>query len=148
MARYAEGTTVSVDKSRGEISGILTSHGILRQGWWSEPEGDGVQFEYNGGVYRLNIPRPTAVTMEKQDSGKYRYPYNIDWADKAEKEWKRRWRATVLLLKVKLEFAEDGDVTSLERELLPYRLLTDGTTLEHAILGDGTGLQLLPAKAG
>ena len=133
MSRYAENTTVPVDKSRGEISGILTGHGILRQGWWSEPEGDGVQFEYMGGVYRLSIPKPTPEELRKRDSGNYSYPHNIDWATKADHEWKRRWRATVLLLKAKLEFASDGDVTSLQRELLPYRLLQDGTTLEQAI---------------
>ncbi len=133
MARYAEGTAVTVDKSRGEISGILTAHGILRQGWWSEPSGDGVQFEYKGKVYRLTIPKPDADEMRKRDGKNYTYPHNIDWDDKAAKEWRRRWRATVLLLKAKLEYAEDGDVTSLERELLPYMLLDDGRTMEQAV---------------
>lgn len=146
MARYAEGTAVPVDKSRGEISGILTAHNIFRQGWWSEPEGDGVQFEYHGRVYRLTIPKPTAAELRERDGGQYRYPHNVDWDQKAAQEWKRRWRATVMLLKMKLEYADDGDITSLERELLPYMLLSDGTTVEAAIRGGG--LPLLAAKAG
>lgn len=34
--RFAEGTTVSVESSRGEISGILAKHGVIRQAWASE----------------------------------------------------------------------------------------------------------------
>ncbi len=144
MTRYAEGTKVEVSSSRGEISGILSKHGILRQGWWSEPNGDGVQFEYMGGVYRLSIPHPTVEEIRKRDSRNYSYPTNIDWDAKTAQEWRRRWRATVLLLKAKLEFAADGDVTSLQRELLPYRLLQDGSTIEQAVAAQG--FPLLPAK--
>ena len=43
MRRYAEGTTVTTESSRGEISGILAKHGVVRQMWASEPEGDTVR---------------------------------------------------------------------------------------------------------
>jgi hypothetical protein len=45
---YAEGTDVPVDRSRGEITGILTAHGVQRQAWSTEPEGDELLFELDG----------------------------------------------------------------------------------------------------
>ena len=35
--RFAEGTKVSVESSRGEIGGILTKHGCMRMAWATEP---------------------------------------------------------------------------------------------------------------
>jgi hypothetical protein len=59
-------------------------------------------------------------------------------------EWRRRWRANVLLLKAKLEFIAGGE-TTIARELMAYRLLPDGRTLEEAIAADG--LPMLTAGA-
>lgn len=141
--RFAEGTSVSVDTSRGEISGILTRHGVERQAWASEPEGDTLQFELAGHAYRFRIPKPTLE--EVQAAWDVDHPYaapgqraNLDWGKKTTDEWKRRWRANVLLLKAKLEFAE-GEASTVVRELMPYALLRDGRTLEEAIVaGDGS----------
>lgn len=141
-ARYAEGTKVSVESSRGEITGILAKHGVQRMGWMGGPEGDELMFELGGGQYRLRIEKPSADAIRERDGRHFTYPGNIDWASKAEAEWRRRWRANVLLLKAKLEFIDAGD-TTLERELLPYRVLADGRTLEQAIAGGG--LKMLAA---
>lgn len=131
---------MSVDSSRGEISGILAKHGVQRMGWFTEPERDVLQFEIGGQSYRLHIDRPTAEELRKQRSGDYAYPHNIDWQGKAAQEWKRRWRANVLLLKAKLEFAADGETSTLARELMPYMLLEDGRTLEQAITAGSLSL--------
>lgn len=130
--RFAEGTKVSVESSRGEISGILAKHGVVRQAWAGEPEGDTLQFELAGHAFRFRIARPTLEEMRRA------YPNAYDWNAKAEGEWRRRWRANVLLLKAKLEFAE-GEASTVVRELMPYALLQDGRTLEEAITaGDAT----------
>lgn len=134
--RYAEGTTVGVDASRGEITGILAKHGVQRMGWMGSPEGDELMFELGGGQFRLRIAKPTLVEIRRD------YPNAYDVPAKLDGEWRRRWRANVLLLKAKLEFIDSGD-TTLDRELLPYRVLADGRTLEEAI---GTnGFKMLPA---
>ena len=133
MTRYAEGTKVTVDSSRGEISGILGKHGVVRQAWASTPEADTVQFELDGGTYRLTMIRPTADSMRARDGHLYAYPQNIDWQSKAEAEWRRVWRANVLLLKAKLEFAAGDGPTSVSNELMPYRLMKDGRTLGDVI---------------
>lgn len=64
--RYAEGTTVTVESSRAQISGILTKHGVLRQAWASEPEGDMLHFELAGFQYRFRITRPTQDSLYAQ----------------------------------------------------------------------------------
>lgn len=144
--RYAEGTTVTVDASRGEISGILAKHGVIRQAWASEPERDTVQFELGGYQYRIRIERPTTESLHGQWVADGKPPTTIKYLpsdSQVQAEWRRRWRANVLLLKAKLEFAE-GEATSLARELMPFALLKDGRTLEEAML-DGDSLPLLTA---
>jgi hypothetical protein len=143
MARYAEGTTVEVHVSRGEISGILAKHGVVVQAWGTTPEGDHLQFELAGRVFRLEIRKPTMAEVRQAYS--HLYSRQVDWEKKLAQEWRRRWRATVLLLKAKLEFA-DGEASTIEQELMPYMLLKDGTTLGAAIAGDK--VPLLAATAG
>lgn len=131
MAKYAEGTKVSVESSRGEIMGLLAKHGVQRMAQGIEPAGDTIQFELNGQQYMLRITRPTIADIRRM------YPNTYDQTKKLAAEWQRRWRATVLLLKAKLEFA-DGETSTVERELLPYMLLPDGrTTLEEAVTQQG-----------
>lgn len=142
MARYAEGTQVTVESSRGEITGILAKHGVERMGWSSSPAGDQLLFELHGGTYRLSMDKPTADRMLGRDGPSYAYPQNVDWEAKAKAEWRRIWRANVLLLKAKLEFIDSGD-TTIDRELLPYRVLKGGQTVEEAI--QAGGLPLLTA---
>ena len=129
MARYAEGTPVPVDRSRGEITGILATHGVERMGWQTSPEGDELLFELAGHSYRFRI----AARGQRA---------NLDWPGKLAAEWRRRWRANVLLLKAKLEFA-DGETSTVMRELMPYALLRDGRTLEEAITAGDKSVPLL-----
>ena len=143
IRRFAEGTKVTVDSSRGEISGILAKHGVKRMGWFGDSDtGDELQFDLEGGSYRLSIKKPTAAALRARDGHLYTYPQNTDWEAKAEAEWRRVWRANVLLLKAKLEFIDSGD-TTLDRELLPYRVLANGQTLGQVI--DSGGLKMLAA---
>lgn len=130
VRRYAEGTKVSVDSSRGEITGILAKHGVERMGWTSDPQVDSLVFELGGGTYRLTMERPTLEWAKRE------HPNAYEWAPKVEAEWRRRWRANVLLLKAKLEFVASGD-TTLDRELLPYRVLKSGRTVEETMLSGG-----------
>lgn len=143
--RYAEGTTVSVASSRGEITGILTSHGCERMAWGTDPLGDTLQFELAGKIFRFTIAKPTADELRRVDGDRYTYPHNVDWATKADQEWRRRWRAHVLLIKAKLEFIEGGDGT-LDVEFLPYAVLRDGRTVGELVASGG--VPLLTSEAG
>lgn len=129
MSRYAEGTAVTVETSRGEIMGILGKHGVVAQMLGTSPEADHIQFELKGRVFRLEIKRPTQADIFRL------FPNHRDTESRLQSEWRRRWRATVLLLKAKLEFA-DGETSTVEQELMPYMLLKDGTTLGAAIAAE------------
>lgn len=130
---YAEGTTVSVESSRGEITGILTKHGVRTMAWGMNPEAEQLQFHLGGRQFRLEIRKPTEDDIFRL------FPNHRDTEAKIQQEWRRRWRATVLLLKAKLEFA-DGETSTLERELLAYMVLKDGSTMEQFVAGKGMAL--------
>jgi hypothetical protein len=117
--RYAEGTTVAVEASQAELVRILRKHGVERQAWAHGPEGAALQFEAAGRRYQMRIERPDPNQYPEHRGGNQ--AGRSQWTMR-EREWMRRWRAIVLLLKAKLEFA-DGETTTLERELLPYLLL-------------------------
>ena len=133
---YAEGTKVTVASSRGEITGILAKHGCERMAWGTEPDGDTLQFALGDRWFRFVIKKPTWSDLSS------RYVYDRSESQRAtavEAEWRRRWRAHVLLIKAKLEFIEGGD-TTLEREFLPYAVLSTGQTLGEFIEGGGVPL--------
>ncbi len=144
--RYAEGTSVSVASSRGEITGILTAHGVERMGWQSGPEGDELLFELSGHRFRFPILKPTWADVRSQLVDQGRDPDRVyDPQTKVDAEWRRRWRANVLLLKAKLEFIDSGD-TTLIRELLPYMLAPGGKTVGELV--EAGGVPLLTAGGG
>lgn len=138
VRRYAEGTKVTVDSSRGEITGILAKHGVKKMGWMSDGVSDQLVFEIDGQSFRFTIEEPT-IAWAKQA-----YPNAYDFHAKVQAEWRRRWRANVLLLKAKLEFIESGDST-LTRELLPYLVTKNGETMEELI--NAGGLPMLASGA-
>jgi cytochrome c551/c552 len=139
VTRFAEGTKVSVDASRGEISGILAKHGVQRMAWATEPECDTLQFELAGHQYRFKIAHPAWADVEDRYVNQRTADQKVAAVDA---EWRRRWRANVLLLKAKLEFAE-GEASTVVRELMPYALLRDGRTLEEAIIAGDSSVPLL-----
>lgn len=144
VRRYAQGTTVTVEKSRAEMSTILSKHGCQRMGWFTSPEGDGLEFELQGNRYRFTIPHPMNEPAEKR-TWVNRNSY-IAVAQQAENEWKRRWRAHVMLLKVKLEFVAGGDST-LEQEFMPNLLVQGGERTLAEWLESGSGTKLIGAGA-
>jgi hypothetical protein len=149
--RYAQGTTVSVESSRGEITGILAKHGCNRMAWATEPEGDTLQFELGGQQYRFQIRRPSLEDAKTAylATGKTVWGWNhqADQQRALDAEWRRRWRAHVLLLKAKLEFADGGD-TTLEREFMPNLVIEGGRRTLAEWLSDEKGGQPLLAAGG
>lgn len=138
--RYAEGTTVTVESSRGEITGILARHGVLEMGWQTGPDGDRLLFKLAGRSYLFDIRKPTRAEVGRL------YPHARDLDAKMAAEWRRRWRAHVLLIKAKLEFASGGDTTA-EREFMPYLIVAGGGTLSEWLESDRGGQLLIGAGA-
>lgn len=139
MGRYAENTTVPVERSRAEMIATLGRFGVKKFGWDMQDDADVLFFEINGRGYRMLIVRPLAKDLNIGP--------RTDVKTALEKEWQRRWRANAMMLKMRLEFAESGDSTA-EHELLPYLLMQGGKeTLAEAVLGGHLPLLNSGAKA-
>ena len=160
MTRFAENTTVSPEKSRGEIERILERYGAtgFQYGW--QEVGDGkrkakIEFEAQDRHVRFLLPLPSRDSDEftKTTRGKDRTD------DAAIKSWeqacRQRWRALALAIKAKLE-AVNADITDFEDEFMsqvvdPETGMTIGEIVRPmiALRYEGRPSQLaLPAPKG
>lgn len=128
--RYAEGTTVSVEKSRSEIETLLKRHKATAFFSATDEERglSQVGFKLGGRLFRIEVRSPKAADVPKST----RY---LDTAAEAkrkrlwiEAEERRRWRAQLLLIKAKLEMVATGQ-TTVDREFLADMVLPDNTTV-------------------
>lgn len=128
MSRYAESTTVSSEKSRGEIEKTLQRYGAdqFMYGW--EEERAVIQFRANGRHVRFIVVMPSReakqfwFTPSKRQKRTPEQAY-AQW----EQACRQRWRALALVVKAKLEAVEAG-ITEFEDEFLAHIVLPDGQT--------------------
>jgi hypothetical protein len=110
--RYAQGTDVSVSKSRGEIEALLIKHGAAQiLSGYDQPSRSGfVGFTLAKRQYRIPL-------LARGDR-------NRD-PDQVERE---RWRALLLVIKAQLEFVAAG-IASAESMFLAHLVLPGGETV-------------------
>jgi hypothetical protein len=130
MGKYAEGTDVPVDRSRGEIERILTKYGADRfsAGW--APDRAVISFQIHNRHIRIEMPLPrleTGVSSWNQKKGRY---YT---SDSVARESRRRWRALVLYIKAKLESVA-SDIVSFEQAFMAHVVLPNGLTVGQAMI--------------
>jgi len=157
--RFAEGTSVSVGKSRGDIDTLLRRWGVDGI-QWTDQFGEGqmtLQFIWKrddqGYLARFVVVLPTED--ELQEEAKHATSGRV-LATKLEKlreaSGRREMRALLLYLKGCFEAIEDG-IVDAERVLLPFLVGKDGKTFaEHALpqlpkLLSGTAQALLPGPS-
>lgn len=120
--RYAENTSVPVEKSRAEIETILQRYGAdaFQYGWSNTPPQSLVQFRAQNRVIRFVLPLPDKNAEEFWSTPAKR---NRRTAEQAHKAWeqacRQRWRALTLAIKAKLEAVETG-IAEFEEEFLAY----------------------------
>lgn len=104
MARYAQRTTVPVERSRGEIEGVLQRYGATAFAYATDHQSgkSQIQFAANGRLIRFTLPMPERDALS---------------GPKWEQECRSRWRALVLSIKAKLEAVECG-ISQFESEFL------------------------------
>lgn len=134
MARYAEGTTVSAERSQDEVRALLRKHGADRFAYAEDQDRAHIQFGLRGQQYRFTVERPTSKDTPRGA--------HHTWVDR---EWRRRWRARLLWLKATLEFASDEGPEGLRSALLAYLLVKDGRTVGDLV--ESGGLPLLGSGA-
>lgn len=142
MAKYAEGTTVSVQRSRAELETLLQRFGATRFafGWDAQDNRQVIEFAMSGRQARMEVPMPSEddPRITHTPTGKRRAESAI--AEQYGNETRRRWRAFLAVVKAKLVAVDDG-ITTLEREFLADLITENGQTVEQVVrpylAGDG-----------
>lgn len=128
MARYAENTTVTSEKSRAEIERTLARYGAdqFMYGW--DRDQAVIQFRMADRQVRFVLSLPDRENREFTHTPSRGTPRS---AEQAEAEWEKscrqRWRALALVVKAKLE-AVASEITEFEDEFLAHIVLPDGRT--------------------
>ena len=128
MSRYAEKTSVSVEKSKAEIDKILQRYGASQfiSGW--DQEMAYIGFYMADRMVKFVLPLPPKDSDEFIRTPGRRTKRTHEKALAAwEQACRQRWRALSLVIKAKLEAVETG-ITSFEDEFLAHIMLPDGRT--------------------
>lgn len=130
MTRYAQGTEVTVEKSRAEIERTLTRYGATEFAYGWRPGMAMVQFHMEQRAIRflLPMPDPAEARFTSYKRGYATYERSKDAARSLwEQACRQRWRALALVVKAKLEAVESG-ISTFEAEFMANILLPDGST--------------------
>ena len=138
---YAEGTSVSPEKTRLELDKLLQKHGAdLRSLGVDDALGAFCVFRIDGRSVRLRVPIPTVEECRpakgREPRGWHQWQPHIGqrhWMEKRRDQIEReRWRALLLLVKAKLEFVALG-LSTVEREFLADVFLPNGHTVHEEL---------------
>lgn len=131
-ARYAAGTDVPTDRSRGEIERTLRKYGADSFAYAWDDSHAILGFTAHGRQIRFVIPLPDPTDQEftRTDTGRTRA--SAAAADAYERAVRQRWRILALVVKAKLEAVESGLFT-FEDEFLAHVILPGGMTVADTI---------------
>lgn len=127
--RFAQSTSVPVERSKAEIEGLLARYGATAfvSGWRDNYAQ--IQFDAQGRRIRFTLPLPDPTNRKFTTSptrGKVLPP------EAARKNWeqacRQSWRALALVVKAKLEAVAAG-ISEFENEFLANIVLPDGGTV-------------------
>lgn len=155
---YAKETTVSPEKSKAEIEGLLRRYGAdsFVSGWDQLTGREIVQFRCHDRFIRfvLGLPQKDEPRFTNRPRRGYGRRTEAQALAAWEQEIRRRWRALALVIKAKLEAVQSG-ITTFESEFMPHIVMPDGKTVaEHVVpaiaaaYGTGKVRGLLPEFAG
>jgi len=126
--RFAENTSVSVEKSRAEIESLIVRYGATSTAFMNAPGRAMILFEAKERRIMFELPLPDREEKRFQFDGrqKRRKPEQVlaAW----EQACRQRWRALALVIKAKLEAVESG-ITTFEDEFMAHIVMPDGQTV-------------------
>ena len=127
--RYAEGTSVSVEKSEAEMRQLLRRYGA--DGFATGEQGGqvAVQFQMNGRriVFRMRVPDRAEKRFHLTPH--HRHARSPEAAYAAwEQACRQKWRALVLCIKAKMESVEAG-IETFDDAFLAHIMLPTGETV-------------------
>lgn len=130
---YAEGTTVSVSRTREELEKYLVRRGAtgFMSGWTAEQSQ--VAFIWKGRHIRIDVPLldQEDPRITHTDGGRRRTTAQHRAA--YEKMQRERWRAVFLIVKAKVETIEIG-ASTLDQEFGMSYVMPDGSTVGEQVI--------------
>lgn len=135
--KFAEGTEVSVSRSRAELEDLLGRHGATATAIFNSTDSAAVAFEMNGRriMMKLALPDRTAreFTHAKINQHAVEAPLSPEASrTRIEKASRQRWRSLLLAVKAKLVSVAEG-VETFEDAFMAHVVMPDGRTVgEHA----------------
>lgn len=145
---FAQGTTVSAAKTRGEIEALVENYGATRfASGWTEDNKAAISFVCHGRLVRFVLQLPTMEEAEKKAPRRpsWTRPTEAQKTKWREGETRRRWRCLLLAIKAKLEVVESR-IATFDEEFLAH-IVTPGnlTIFERIKMAEEGGTRLLPA---
>lgn len=132
MSRFAEGTTVSVEKSRAEIETILNRYGATSFASMISADRAMIVFEAKGRRIAFDLPLPNRAEKRFAHDKRGRQFDQARIYQNWEQACRQRWRALALVIKAKLEAVETG-ITTFEDEFLAHIMMPDGLTVAQHV---------------
>jgi hypothetical protein len=129
--KYAERTSVPVDRSKAEIESILKRYGAAEFGYATRGNKAAVMFSANNKHLRFVLPLPDMTEFTRSPRGRTRR--STVATEEHAREIRRRWRALALEIKAKLEAVQTG-IAIFEQEFLAQIVLPNGHTVAETIL--------------
>jgi hypothetical protein len=126
MKQYAEGTAVSVERSRTEVETVLNRYGATKFMYYREGDSVILAFEMNGHACKLSVRPPDRESFRRTETGRTRKSTAAQ--DAWEAEYRRRWRVLILSLKARLE-SISAEAETFEEAFAGIMLLRSGETV-------------------
>lgn len=126
MKQYAEGTAVSVERSRTEVETVLNRYGATKFMYYREGDSVILAFEMNGHACKLSVRPPDRESFRRTETGRTRKSTAVQ--DAWEAEYRRRWRVLILSLKARLESIA-AEAETFEEAFAGIMLLRSGETV-------------------
>lgn len=122
MTKYAQGTTVTVEKSRSEIESLIKKNGGKNFCYFSSPDAEVFIFEaFNRRLkFGVKMPKISGYYTDKQRT------------EKTQAEYRRLFRVLILRLKAKFESVKSGEV-SFDEEFLANIVDNENRTVWETI---------------
>lgn len=130
--RYAQDTSVSVEKSRAEIEGLLSKYGATSFMSGASATEAVIAFEMADRKVMFRLPLPSKAERRfTHTPGKHQLRHPQDQQREWEQACRSRWRALALAIKAKLEAVAIG-ITTFDREFYAHIMLPGGMNVYEA----------------
>ena len=126
---YAKRTTVTAQKTAGDILTLLRGRGVTKTAMYEDERSAQIAFEMDGAAFRiaLPLPDPNQKDFHYHSRGVRTQTESLRLYDA---ELNRRWRALFMVIKAKIVAVEEG-ISTMQAEFVGNVVLGDGRTVSE-----------------